>query len=101
MPDVRRSPQAELDLASILKALDMVNPSIAERYALEFEQKARALGQFPEMGRIRSEISPGIRSTIVHPYVLFYRIEDDGLQILRILHGRMDLNRIMKEEAEQ
>ena len=39
------------------------------------------------------------RSFILH--VIFYRLEGDVVQIIRILHGNRDLRRIMQEEAEQ
>jgi plasmid stabilization system protein ParE len=58
MATVRRSPQAETDLETILEDLQQKNPSVAERYANEFYDKGKALAQFPEIGRIRPEIAP-------------------------------------------
>lgn len=72
-----------------------------ERYAAAFHEKGQALARFPEMGRVRPEIAPGVRSTLVFPYVIFYRIDDDVGQILRILHGKRDLQRMMREETEE
>jgi len=100
MPTIERSPQAEADLEALLEALHRRDPAIAERYATAFHEKGRMLAQFPELGRLRTEIAPHVRSTLVHPYVLFYRIVGDEVQILRILHGRRDLRRIMQAEGE-
>jgi plasmid stabilization system protein ParE len=44
----------------------------------------------------------GLRSLIAHPYVVFYRI-DDALMVvtvLRILHGRMDLDSSEIDDTE-
>ncbi len=101
MADVRRSEQAEVDLEAILTDLIEKNPAIAKRYAVEFEAKHQALAQFPEIGRLRPEIAPNLRSTLVYPYVLFYRLEQGVVQIIRILHGKMDLQRIMREETQR
>jgi toxin ParE1/3/4 len=60
--------------------------------------KCRSHAQFPESGRLREEISPGLRSFPVRPYVVFFRPSDDTILILRILHGHRDLKRIMREE---
>lgn len=98
MAVVRRSSRAESDLESILDDLDQKNPAVAERYATEFELKGRALAQFPELGRARPEIAPNLRSTLVSPYVVFYRIAGDEVQIVRILHGRQDLRSILRAE---
>ncbi len=100
MAIVRRSPRSEEDLDAILDDLNRKDPAIAARYASEFEQKGHPLAQFPEIGRGRPEIAPNLRGTLVQPYVIFYRIEDDVVQILRILHGRMDLRSIMQAENE-
>ncbi len=63
-----------------------------------FEDKARSLADFPEGGRLRPEIAPDVRSTLVKPYVIFYRYRQETVHILRILHGSRDLRRIMEEE---
>ena len=95
---VRRTPQAETDLKAILSDLDAKNPAVADRYAVDFAEKNKILAQFPEIGRARPEIAPNLRSVIVYPYVMFYRLQGDDVQIIRILPGRMDLRRIMREE---
>ena len=77
MPEVRRSVQAEIDLESILEDLQHNNPAAAERYANAFYDKGQLLARFPEIGRSRLEIAPNLRSTLVHPYVIFYRLEGD------------------------
>lgn len=99
MANVRRSLQAEADLEAILDDLYQKNPAVAGRYAGDFAAKGTVLAQFPEIGRTRPEIAPGLRSTLVNPYVIFYRLEGDDVQILRILHGKQDLRRIMRPET--
>ena len=97
MTTVRRSPQAEVDLETILNGLNRKDPAVAERYAVEFERKGHTLAQFPEIGRSRPEIAENLRSTLLQPYVIFYRLDGDVVQILRILDGRQDLRSIMQE----
>ena len=97
MLTVRQSPQAEADLYTILEDLNQKNPLVAGRYAADFTEKGAMLAQFPEIGRARPEIATNLRSTLVYPYVMFYRIDETVLQILRILHGKQDLRRIMQE----
>jgi len=101
MADVRRSSHAERDLEPILEDLQQNAPAVAERYATAFHEKGQALARFPEMGRSRPEIAPALRNTLVYPYVIFYRVDGEVVQILRILHGSRDLQRIMREESEE
>ena len=98
MAAVVRTPLAEADLDGILTDLDEKNPAAAERYATHFADKADFLSRFPEAGSPRPEIAPDVRSTLIKPYVIFYRFRQDTVHILRILHGRRDLRRIMEEE---
>jgi toxin ParE1/3/4 len=100
MAEVRRSPRAEADLEAILEYLQRSNPAAAQRYATEFYDKAQALSLFPEMGHLRPEIAENLRSTLVWPYVIFYRLEGGVVQIIRILHGKRDLRRIMNKELK-
>jgi len=43
------------------------------------------------MGRERPEIKSGYRSIAEGKHVIFYRAGDNGIEILRILHGRMNI----------
>ena len=36
--------------------------------------------------------SPGIRGLVAHPYVIFYLVERDRIVIVRVLHGRRDID---------
>ena len=47
------------------------------------------------MVRERPEIKPGYRSMAEGKHVIFYRVGESGIEILRILHGRMDIEQRM------
>ena len=44
------------------------------------------------MGRERSELLPGMRSFPIGRYLIFYRIVEDTLQVVRVLSGYRDLD---------
>jgi toxin ParE1/3/4 len=98
MLPVVRTDQAETDLAEILDYLDKRSPQAAERLATAIDDRANLLGQFPEMGRKRDELAPGLRSMVVEQYVLFYRVSATAVEVLRILHGARDIDSIMKAD---
>jgi toxin ParE1/3/4 len=50
------------------------------------------------MGRARDEVAPGLRSILRHPYVIFYRVTKDSIEIARVLHGRRNLAAVFKKE---
>ncbi len=49
------------------------------------------------MGRERPEIKPGYRSIAEGKHVIFYRVGDSGIEILRILHERMDIEHRLEQ----
>ena len=60
------------------------------------EQFARLVG-YPGMGRAREELAPGLRSIPEGKYVIFYRASEEGILVVRVLHGSRDARRIFKE----
>jgi toxin ParE1/3/4 len=90
-----KTPRAQADLEEILGELEDKSPRKARALAVAIDKKCEALGLFPELGRSRNEILPGLRSTLVgKDHVLFYRIRGE------VVHGRRDLPRILGEGAE-
>jgi len=47
--------------------------------------------------RARDEIMPGLRSILVHPYVIFYRTGDGAIEIVRVLHQRRNIAPILSK----
>ncbi|WP_333111842.1 MULTISPECIES: type II toxin-antitoxin system RelE/ParE family toxin [unclassified Microcoleus] len=49
------------------------------------------LAQFPNMGRQRNELLTGLRSFPVKPYIIFYIILLERVEIVRVLHQSRDV----------
>jgi plasmid stabilization system protein ParE len=60
MLPVIRTDRAEADLDDILNYLDALSPPAAERFAAKVDQRSAQLGHFPELGRLREELAPGL-----------------------------------------
>lgn len=52
------------------------------------------------MWRARDEILPGLRSVVVHPYTVFYRVRDDTVEIVRVLHERRDFAAVFGKKEQ-
>jgi len=44
------------------------------------------------MGKNRDELHPGLQSFPVSKYLIFYMPINDGIEIIRVLHGMMDID---------
>jgi plasmid stabilization system protein ParE len=36
----------------------------------------------------RNDVAPGLRSVLSKPYVIFYRVDDARVEVVRVLHER-------------
>jgi toxin ParE1/3/4 len=91
MARVLRTEHAEDDLIEILTGFRSRAPALADRFEADFEEKTQLLARFPLMGRERSELAPRLRSSLVKPYLILDRPIEDGIEIIRIVHGSRDV----------
>ena len=45
----------------------------------------------PEIGRKRSELKDGLYSITEQEHIVFYRVQEDYIRIMRVLHGSKDM----------
>ena len=93
----RLAPHAERDLDDIwlYVAKESGSIEIANRLIDTITDRFAALGRFPYIGRSRDQdFGPGYRSVAVGKYVIVYRIESEDALVLRVVHGRRDLERL-------
>jgi toxin ParE1/3/4 len=64
----------------------------------EIDEAGRRLSDEALMWRARDEIMPGLRSVLVHPYTIFYRVRRGSVEIARVLHERRDFSRIFPKK---
>lgn len=63
----------------------------AEKYLLEIEEIFQNLIINPQIGKKRDEIKQGLYSFPKDNHIIFYRISDKHIRIVRVLHGRRDV----------
>lgn len=85
------SPEAIRDLDAITDYFATRSVDAGERLLDEFTKKCRYLTQFPLMGRSYREIRPYLRGIPMQNYIIFYRIVNDGIEIMRVIRGDRDL----------
>ncbi len=78
--------KAEEDLDSILSYIAADNPKAALNLYNTFLNKFENIATFPEMGHLRKEFTPPMRSLATGNYVIFFTSKNP-VEIIRVLHG--------------
>ena len=105
MPSARlvvlRSPEAQEDLIGIwIYLAEQASEQVADRQLAGIESACEKLEHWPNAGRQRDELLPGLRSVLAVPYVIFYHVRNDVVEVVRVLHGRRDIDAIFAEPSE-
>ena len=95
MPDLTIAPLARADLKEIgLYTQERWGVRRRDGYLGAFATRFGQIRAGTVAGRLRPEIRPGILSCPCHRHVIFFRRDGRGnVEILRILHQRMDVRR--------
>jgi toxin ParE1/3/4 len=59
------------------------------------------LDDFPWAGPARDDIRAGLRSLTVSPQTVFYRLNNGGPEIVRVLDGRQDIEEIFSQDVDR
>ena len=98
MTQVSFTPEAYADLRAIALHIAGDNPVRALSYVDEIEARCRSIAEFPHAGPPRPEWGDGVRIAVHGYYLIVYRVRDEAVQILRIVHGARDLDALFESE---
>jgi len=89
---LRYGRQAEEDLIEIWDYVAQHDVRAADRLLRELETRLKLLSDYPLAGRTREDMLEGTRYLVVQNYLIFYRVDDGAVDIIRILHGRRNIS---------
>ena len=80
------------DYDEIWSYIAVRNLDAADRsLVLQFDATLAVIASAPKMGRETGELAANLRCFPVGSYLIFYRPIEDGIQLIRILHGARDI----------
>ena len=99
MPRIIRTPVSRTDVVEIVLRIRRVNAKAARKLLHAIDDTIVLLSQFPGIGPKRPELGAAIRSFPVAKYtdyLIFYRLIDDGIEVIRVTHGAQNLPRLFR-----
>ena len=89
-----KSLPSEEDLIDIWLYIAEDQPINADRLLDRFNDMLVKLTEMPRMGIDRSELIQGLKSYPVGKYILYYRINGNDLELVRVLSSSRDIDNI-------
>jgi plasmid stabilization system protein ParE len=79
-------------VAAIAEYISTSSPVYAEQFLERVVHRVHQARVFPDSGRMVPEFGdPTLRELLEWPYRLIYRVRDDAIEVLAVLHGRREL----------
>ncbi len=103
MNKVNKRPQVIRDLIEVATYIAADNLDASDRFLMAAESTFQKLAKAPKMGKPCQFSNPrlaGIRQQAIkgfRRFLIFYRIADDKVEILRVIHGARDLESILDD----
>ena len=99
MPVFQLTARAKADLRSIGRYTQATwGREQRNTYLARLDACFHLLAREPERGRACDVIRPGYRKYHVGRHLIFYRQSPEGIEIIRILHDRMDIEAHLDDE---
>ncbi|MDD3311525.1 type II toxin-antitoxin system RelE/ParE family toxin [Pseudodesulfovibrio sp.] len=97
MLPVIRLEKARQDLINIWRHIALDDPQSADDVLDAIDAKCQQLSRHPQLGPAREDIRPGLRYLVIGSYLALYKVDEDAVRIVRVLHGHRDLGGLFVE----
>jgi toxin ParE1/3/4 len=71
----------------------------AEAVLKGLEERFRLAASLPLVGHRRDDLGKGLRCLTMRPYLIVYRPQSFGIEIVRVIDGRRDLETLFDNET--
>jgi toxin ParE1/3/4 len=88
---LRIASAALADMESIAEFIGRDNPARAGSFSDELAQKIEAIAERPLSFPARADLKPNLRSALHGNYLIIFRVLEDELDVLRVVHGARDI----------
>jgi toxin ParE1/3/4 len=92
------SDNALSDIEEIAGFIERDSLQYASLVTSEIFQSVKVLSQFPRIGRkVPERNDPKLREVQVPPYRVIYRLLDEGVTILTVVHSRRNVRKLLRK----
>jgi toxin ParE1/3/4 len=102
-----KRPQVVKDLIELATYLAEDSLDVSDNFLFSAEKTFQKLSQFPQRGKLSNFTHPqltNIRQQAIEgfrKYLIFYRLTDSSVEIIRVIHGARNLEAILEQSLEE
>lgn len=94
MTDVHKSRAASIDLDHVWSYIAADNPDAADTFLRRILARCQSYAHQPRLGESRPDLRREVRCFSVERYVVYYKPIDEGIELIRVLHGSRDIQQL-------
>ena len=98
MRKLRITRPASQDLEHISDYFLQQSVNAGDRFVKTFSQKCQHLARFPYIGKSYEQLRSNLRGLSFMGYIIFYQVNEDSLDILRVISGYRNTNKIFSDD---
>lgn len=87
----RISQQAAREIRGIGEYIARDNPERANSFIDELHGRVREIAERPLSFPPRPDLAPELRCALHRPYLILFRINDDAVEFVHVIHGARDV----------
>ena len=91
MPRVIKSRESQDDYLEIWLYVARDKAEAADALVAHFDQQLDLLASAPLIGKLEEDLATEIRSFPIGKYIVYFRIIEGGVELVRILHSARDI----------
>jgi addiction module RelE/StbE family toxin len=101
MGKIKWTEKSSLHLQAIHEYIAKDSKTYASRFIRSLIKATEKLEKMPLCGRIVPELEGyGFREVVYRNYRIVYRLRDDAIEILAVVHGAREIRKVIREEWE-
>lgn len=91
-------PEVRQDLDEIWNCIgiEKANPTAAHHVINRLFGAFSILAKQPLLGQEREDLGANLRAFVVQPYLVLYRAQTDGVQIVQVVHSARDIHAVTR-----
>lgn len=98
MANFRLTQKAVADLSDIWNyTFDTWSEQQADKYYMLLLEAFQELAERPQIGKAYDEVFPNLLGYKAYKHLIFYTADNEGIEIVRVLHSRMDLRKQLSD----